>query len=183
MPELMKQIEAVPDSWPVIDSSGWSAEAQAVDSHMLWQRIEAYIAFRFSARDVIWIVEGAGDWSPSLAPCAVDAEEVWNGTAWESASLNASPYGGYTLPDNRTYRFTATVGAGPVPSDVTEAFRRLAEYLAATPAKSTILPGGDTARVQTGELVLSYKRDAAWVAKAIDLSGAGDLLRKYRRVS
>jgi hypothetical protein len=82
-------------------------------------------------------VEGPGDWAPPLVPATVTLVERWNGAAFEATEPPASPLGGYDLPGCGIYRITATAGAGPVPEDAAEAFRRLAEYLAADPG----LPG------------------------------------------
>ena len=34
---------------------------------MVWQRIESYVAYRWTPRAVTWIVEGCGEWYPPLA--------------------------------------------------------------------------------------------------------------------
>ena len=46
--------------------SALSTAAAALDADMIWQRIEAYIAHRWTERDVTWIVEGPGEWHPPL---------------------------------------------------------------------------------------------------------------------
>lgn len=76
------------------------------------------------------------------------------------------------------YRFTATVGGGDVPAAVSEAFRRLAEYLADDPERS----GASSYSVNMGGAIEeSFNRNPAWIARALDLSGAADLLRPYKR--
>lgn len=176
MAVTIKQTEAAPASYP--GTAPWFTveevpEDNPVSSAQVWQRIEAYTAYRWTPREVVWIVEGDGDWCPNLAPCTVTAEEIWDGSNWIAASVFASPYGGYRLTSEGPFRFTATVGGGDVPEAVQEAFRRLHEY--------------------TRGINDSFKNEAAyrtsgdsetvvgWTARALQLSGAADLLRPYRR--
>ncbi|MCI5110406.1 MAG: hypothetical protein MRY75_07605 [Marivita sp.] len=176
--DLIKQFEAVPTAYPAAPS-GLSAEAAALDPDMIWARIEAYIAHRWTPRQVIWIVEGDGDWCPNLAPLEVTAEEMWNGTAWVSATVYASPYGGYRLTQAGLFRFTGTVGAnaGDVPAAVFEAFKRLASYYADCDDRA----GANSVSERLGDLETSVTRNPAWMARAMQNSGAADLLRPYRR--
>jgi hypothetical protein len=173
----IKEDEAIPANYPAAPS-GLSAAAAAIDPAIVWQRIEAYTARRYAARAVTWVVEGPGEWIAPLAPATVSATEIWNGAAWEAVTLSSSPLGGYILPGCGPYRVTASVGAGPVPAAVSEAFRRLAEYFAGA-AQSA--PAG--VRQETVEGVGSIEYDLAGVARAMERSGAGDLLRPYRRAA
>jgi len=69
------------------------------------------------------------------------------------------------------------VGGGDVPAAVSEAFRRLAEYLASATA-----PTGVTSQTVTvGQLSEAVTLTPSHMARAIQLSGAADLLRPYRR--
>lgn len=169
--------ESIPASYPAAPS-GLSAPAAAIASAIIWQRIEAYTARRYTARAVTWIVEGDGEWVPPLTPATVSATEIWSGAAWEAVALNPSPLGGYMLPGSGPYRFTANVGGGTAPAAVNEAYRRLAEYLADI-AQSTSVG----VRQETVEGVGSIEYDLAGVARAMERSGAGDLLRPYRRTA
>lgn len=176
----IKQIEAVPASYP--DAPGTlSTEAAALDLPMVWQRLEAYVAHRWTERAVTWIVEGCGEWEPPLTPSAITTVEIWSGSAWEAVTLGVSPLDGYVLPGFGPYRLTGTAGpavAPAPPAAVLEAFRRLAEYMAADPGTA----GATTQRVSVagiGDEEIS--RSASWAAKAITNSGAGDMLRPYRR--
>lgn len=176
MLELVKQSEAIPASYPP-RPSGLSDAADALDPATLWARIESYIAHRFTAREVVWTLEGCGDWSPPLTPATVTAVERWNGEAWETYTLPAGPYG-YSAGAEGTYRVTADVGGGSVSAPVLEAYRRLAEYI----ADGTDRAGASEYSVNMGGTIMeSYKRSATWAARAIELSGAADLLRPYRR--
>ena len=69
--------------------------------------------------------------------------------------------------------------AGTVPAAVDEAFRRLAEYMAAAKRGS---PGTTRERVTAGSVTVDKSRSASWAAAAMANSGAGDLLRNFRRV-
>jgi hypothetical protein len=175
MAETIKQDEATPASYPAAPS-GLSAAAAAIDPAIVWQRIDAYTARRYAARAVTWVVEGPGEWVPPLAPATVSATEIWNGAAWEAVTLSPSPLGGYVLPGCGPYRFTASVGAGTVPAAVNEAYRRLAEYLASAPQPAGV-------RQENVEGVGSFEYDLTGVARAMERSGAGDLLRPYRRAA
>lgn len=180
MATTINQDETAPASYPTVTTTGWSTAAAALDQDMIWQRIEPYIAWRWTARDVTWVVEGPGNWHPPLTPATISTVEVWSERAnvWETATLDASPLGGYYLPCTGPYRFTGSVGSGTVPAAVTEAFRRLAEYIAAKPGK----PGASSESITAGSISLSHRRSESWVALAMQNSGAADLLRKYRHV-
>lgn len=178
MATTIKQTEAAPEEYSDAPDN-LSTAAAALSADMVWQRIEAYVAWRWTARDVVWIVEGPGEWHPPLAPTTVSTIEVWSRAGeWEAITLDASPLGGYYLPYAGPFRFTATVGSGDVPANVTEAFRRLAEYMAAKPGKA----GARSESIAAGTITISSSRDPAWLAKAMQNSGAGDLLRNLRHV-
>ncbi|RDL52103.1 hypothetical protein BLJAPNOD_03254 [Ensifer sp. M14] len=177
MATTIKQVEAIPAAYPATPS-GLSTAAAALDPDMIWQRIEAYTAHRYTSRAIEWITEGCGEWHPPLAPATVSTVEVWQADAWESVTLSPSPMGGYVLPGG-TYRFVGTVGSGTVPEIVNEAFRRLAEYMAAAKKGS---PGTTRERVTAGSVTVDKSRAASWAAQAMANSGAGDLLRNFRRV-
>ncbi len=176
MIDLIKQFEAVPVTYPDAPT-GLSTAASALDEDMIWARIEAFIAHRFSAREVVWTLQGNGgdQFHPRLTPVVSRVAHFW-GDQWEALTLLDGPLG-VCLPFDGTYRITAQVGAGAVPAPVSEAFRRLAEYLA--PGEEH--PGASGFKVGLAPIDLEETRSAAWVAKAMQLSGAGDLLRPYRR--
>jgi hypothetical protein len=143
-----------------------------------WQRIEHYTAHRWTARTVTWIAEGPGEWRPPLAPATLTSVEVWADDDWTETTPGASPFGGYVFDAVGPYRITATVGAGPVPEAVQAAVQRLATYLASeadTPA------GARSYSANVGQLSETITRDAAHMGRAMQNSGAADLLRPYRR--
>lgn len=178
MAVTIKQDEATPLTYPATPS-GVSAEVSAL-ANVIWSRIEAYTCHRWTARQVVWTVEGPGEWTPPLKPATISKVEIWSGAnTWEDCTPDASPLGGYWLPASGPYRFTATVGSGAtVPDLVSEAFKRLGNYMAAKPGK----PGASRESVSAGSISTDWNRSAAWMAQAMQNSGAGDLLRGYRRV-
>jgi hypothetical protein len=173
MAVTVRQAESAPASYPVLDP--------AVGAEV-WQRLESYIAHRYSERDIEWIVEGPGEWHPPLAPATIDTVEVWSCRAneWENITPDASPLGGYWLPATGPFRFTGTVGVddADVPASVDTAAQRLSEYMGAKPGTA----GATSERTRAGSVEVDKSRDAAWMAQAMQNSGAADLLRTFRRV-
>jgi hypothetical protein len=175
MAATLSETEAAPSAWPEIAVDGLDAAATAA----VWRRLESFIAWRFAPRAVVCTVEGPGAWRPRLRPFAVETVEAWTDDGgWTAATLAPEPLGGVSLPGTGPYRITCTVGAGAtVPADVAEAARRLGEYQLA-------IAGGDAALVReeigVGEIRLTAARPAAWTARALQHSGAADLLRPYR---
>ncbi|MBX9452048.1 MAG: hypothetical protein KL801_09435 [Mesorhizobium sp.] len=177
MAETIKQTEGAPAAYPDAPE-GLSTAAAALDPEMVWQRLESYVAHRWSERSIEWIVEGCGEWRPPLAPATITTIEVWRADAWEALTVPPSPVGGYIMPGG-TYRFTGTVGVddSDVPAAVLEAWKRLAEYMAQKAGKA----GARSERVSAGSVSLSHTRSPSWMAEAMANSGAGDLLRNFRR--
>jgi hypothetical protein len=177
----LKQIEQ-PAEYP--EAPEGVSEAVAAFWPIAWERIESYIAWRWAERDVEWRVQGCGEWSPPLTPVEIETVEIWSAADedWIAVALDdfdATPGGGLYLNRVGPYRITAQAGdAGlAVPAMVEEAVRRLAGYMAASPGK----PGATSERIEAGSISLSHSRSATWLAKALDNSGAADLLRKFRR--
>ena len=182
MAATLRQVEGVPVAWPATPA-GLTAAAAALDAGMIWARLEAWIAYRWSTRSIVWTVEGDGEWVPPLAPATITTVEVWQAGAWAAVTLTPGPLGGYVL-NNATYRCAGAVGAGPVPVAGQEAYRRLAEYMAEGRQYGLWKgrAGASSVSVDLGDLKQSFDRAPAWLAKAMHNSGAGDLLRPYRRV-
>ena len=166
------------DRGPYPDPPDGLTDAGAeLDPGVIWARLEQWIAHRWSARAVVWIVEGPGEWSPPLVPAVIDEVEEWHPAGWQAVSPALAPLG-YDLARGK-FRFTATVGEGPVPDDAAEAYRRLAEYIAADAGG---VPGASEYMMSIGsDISETIKRSPAHIAKAIHNSGAADLLRPYRR--
>ncbi len=174
---ICERREEFPATYPDTPEGLLSDKAAALDDVLIWDRIESYIAHRWTEREVVWIVLGPGEFVPDLKPATITAQEVWSATGYVATSLDPSPLGGVMLPGDGHYRFTATVGGGTVPAGVWEAFRRLAEYYAERPRHQ----GAGRVTNETGPLKTDFDRTPKWVAMAMQLSGAADLLRQYRR--
>lgn len=185
MATTLKQREYAPDDLPDTPT-GLSTAAAALAPEMIWSRLERWIAWRWSPRTVAWLVEGPGEWEPPLSPATIATTKIWNaGTfAWETVTLSPSPGDGFVLDGAGPYQIVATVGGGSpapeVPEDVNEAFRRLAEYMAAGQGK---VPGSTSHSVDIGPVKIQAERSATWLARAIHNSGAADLLLRYRRAA
>lgn len=183
MATTIQQLEGEPDAYPdpelVLELSD---EAAAIEPAVIWERIESHVAHRFAAREVTWVVEGPGEWVPPLTPATISAIKVWSrANEWETATLAASPLGGYQLSASGPYQFTATVGNDDdIPPTVWEAYRRLAEYMACDKAH---MSGTSQESLQVGSLTLTHRRSPEWLARAMQNSGAADLLRQYRRAA
>lgn len=171
MIETLSQYEAEPATYPTIP------DLASDDAAMIWQRIEFYTAYRFSERQVTWRVNSdGGEWSPPLRPVSDLAATIWNGTAYEAVTLSASP-GGWCLPHGQ-YEITASVGAAPVPAAVATAAKRLADYMM---AESLTPAGARSYSTNGGQLSESFTMDLTAKARALQNSGAADLLRPYRK--
>jgi len=180
MAVTIKQTETSPAAYPD-PPEGLSAGATAI-LDAVWKRIEGYVAFRTTERDVSWIVEGCGEWVPPLTPATIATVEIWEADAWTAVTLSPSPLGGYVLPGEGPYRFTGTAGNddADVPADLAEASRRMAEYMAA--AVDLEHAGARTVSETVPDVYTStIERSPAWMAQALINSGAADLLRRYRR--
>lgn len=166
MADTISQVEAIPAAYPTADHDA------------LWQRIEAYVAHRWTERSVVWIVDGPGHWRAPLTPVSGLSAEIWKNGAYEAVTLEASPMGGVVLPRG-TYRITATVGAdNAVPAIAMRAFERLRDYIEAEPVG---VPGASSYSINLGQISENYRRNPAYIARALEMSGAADLLRQYRR--
>lgn len=170
MTVVLRQSEAAPASYPTVP--GLSTAAAALDADALWQRLESYIAHRWTPREVTWTVRGPGEFVPWLTPATVTTTERWFDLEWQGVTPDPSPLGGLMLPTGDVYRIIATVGSGDPPAAVLEAYRRLAEYLASGEGKA----GASAYRFKVGDLEEDVERAPTWVARALQYSGAADLL-------
>lgn len=173
----ISQQEGEPYEWPDTPD-GLSTEAAAIDAALVWGRIESHVCTRYSERGVTWVVEGPGDWQPPLKPAEIATVEEWRGASWVETTLDASPLGGFILKGCGPYRFTGTVGedGAAVPALVVEAFKRLAEFMAATSNMH-----GAGLRSESIPDIWQGEFDQRARARALQDSGAADLLRNYRR--
>lgn len=178
MAATLKITENTPETYPAIELPFEAPNDEFVPA--LWRRIESYIRHRWGERDVVFIVEGPGDWTPPMEPATIETVESWRADAWETATLSPSPLGGYVLDGAGPYRFTGAAGSDETPpGDVQEAFRRLAQFFVSV---TTAAPAAGLATAFTiDELRVELSSPNA-AARAIQHSGAGDLLRRYRKL-
>ena len=175
MAEVWRQMEDVPGIYPPPPTGATTPPHPDV----VWSRIENYIAYRWTTRQVKWIVEGPGEWVPPLAPIdLVVSIDIWDGSNWQSTTPDSGYLGGYCLNEGK-YRFVMDIGNGSPPGAVNEAYLRLAKYMAETDKKA----GASSYSAELDILKEAYTRSPSWMAKAMQNSGAADLLRPYRRVS
>ena len=170
--------ESVPASWPVVATYLDSTEGEApeVDAGVTWQRIEAWIRFRYPARSVVYLIDGPGAWSSPLSPFTASLVEVWQSDTWAVTTPKPSPSGGYIFGGGGPFRVTGTAGDDTDPPDaVKEAYRRLHEYNRGIAFNFRT----DAAYIASGDDTVV----AGYAAKSIQLSGAADLLRPYRRLA
>jgi hypothetical protein len=184
MVDLIEETEAVPAVYPAVDPR-WMVGNYLDDgadtdqdkdpgTAQVWQRIESWTRTRYTSREVVWIVEGdAGDtWKPPLSPVTAYTVEHWDDEAWAAATLTSGPVG-HILPSSGHYRITAQVGGGDVPPAVAEAFKRLHEYSRGI---------AEQFKGDAGMVVMQDTTSVVyWAGKALQLSGAADALRPYRR--
>lgn len=184
---VLKFEESQPEAWPdlsTLDGLG-NTDCTEKPDPAIWARLESYIAYRWTERQCVWTVQGCGDWFPHLSPVSNIVVDQWDDTlkVWETAITEQTALGFY-LPRSCVYRITATCGAnsGAVPQALVEAHRRLAAY--SVEAQLSDIPAGARSHsLQVGDgLTESVDISPAYAAKALQYSGAGDLLRNYRTV-
>jgi len=145
----------------------------------LWARLDQWVVFRWTPRAVDWWVrtEREIEFVPRLRPLvSVDEVQVFESGAYASRTIERTARG-VILPESGDWQVTATIGAAPTPPDATEASRLLAEYWA---TQLDALPGVHTSKLSVGgSFDTQEERDPRFMAKALELSGAADLLRRY----
>lgn len=185
--EVLKFEEAEPATYPdliAIDQDG--AQDTIKPEPHIWQRIEDHISGRWIARQCVWTVQGPGDWRPHLTPVSNVTVDQWDDTTktWSSVIADPTPIGGFYLPRSCVYRINCTVGdtQDAVPQALVEAYQRLRAY--ALEAQASSVPAGASSHsLKLGDGIdESIDRSPTYLAKAMQYSGAGDLLRNYRRV-
>ncbi len=198
MVDLLKETEETPTVYPDVPFD-CAHSALSVQADLVWSRIESYTRTRYTPRLLTWVIEGAQDecWIPPLGPIVTFTAERWDESGWVSETLPDGPLG-QCLPTCGVFKITAQVGAGDPPVAVNEAFARLAKYISAiqrTPGERLAMrqmslnryeqppsrqtPSQDSVRIQEVDGSAEYL--ANWPARALQLSGAADLLRPYRR--
>ena len=176
--QTIKITEAIP-TYADFTLGALSSEATALPSALIWQRIESYIAWRWVARDVTFIVQGHGEWLPPMTPTSITDIKIWREGDWvtDATTIEPGPLGTRFLC-HAHYKVTATVGDdSEPPKGVHEAYRRLAEYFVADAGTA----GASDERFSIGGLDVRVNRKPDWLGAALQNSGAADLLRRYRR--
>lgn len=197
MSATLRITEGEPESYPQVTDPIPSTDTPVEKVvTAAWQRVESYIAHRWNSRSVEYIVEGPGEWQPRLSPTTITTTEVWSGGEWDAVTLDPDPLGGYVL-ENETYRFTGTLGSeNEPPRAVKEAVFRLVEYFLAikeTPPKERFMksfgyesrpddPLGGLHNPGPDQGVNFERHNAQWIPRALQYSGAADLLRPYRKL-
>lgn len=197
MSATLKITEGAPASYPqvVAPTPADGSQLQMI-ANTAWQRVEAYIAHRWGSRSIEYIADGPGSWQPRLTPTTITSAEIWRDGAWAPVTLAADPFGGYNL-DAETYCFTGTCGSDDEPPRaVKSAVFRLIEYFLAvdeTPRDERPLRSFSYERRGVDPLAsvhspapdqgVSFERTGAtWVSRALQHSGAADLLRPFRNL-
>lgn len=180
---VLRQIEEDADSWP-FPSFLADPKFDELDAGVLWRRLEQYTSWRSTKRACEWILEGAGSWKPNLFPASIVSVQIWNPAVdgWSSVldDVPASPIGSMWLHNAGPYRVLGEVGDSDqvLPPPIVEAFRRLAEYWIGERSSYA----GSSHEVQSvGPIRSEHYRDPAWLGKAMQNSGAADLLRSFRK--
>ena len=177
----LRQVEERPATRLGLTVDGAALAPELADA--VWARIEAWCAHRWTARAVVWIVEGPGAWSPPLAPARMTGIEIWQGEAWQAIGARVSPLGGYEL-EGGLWRLSGVAGEGnPPPPAVAHAAALLAAYWRqrdelrglhhATRVEHVETFGGE----DSPEERLEVERPVGWLPRALHLSGAADALR------
>lgn len=186
--------EGAPSAYPVIVLSQSNPQTAKIVT-IAWQRVEAWIAHRWGVRAVTFIAEGPGEWMPPLCPFTATTLQSWVNNAWATAVIQPSPLGGYCLEGEGPFRFIGNCGAaGDPPQAVKEAVFRLTEYFIGVdtvPAPERVLSKfrtnielfvDENGEEQGVREVEREQQNANWIARAMQLSGAADLLRPWRKL-
>jgi hypothetical protein len=182
--------EGQPTTWPSVDP----ADSQAIPStpeadeatlrklaRAAWLRVESYIGHRWGVRSVTFIVDGPGCWVPPLRPFAATTFEQWLDNGWTAVTLAPSALGGYVLDQAGPYRLTGNLGTATAPPQpVTEAVWRLTKFFEAADTMPAEERGLSRHKLDLGALSVEREQNPTWIARALQQSGAGDLLRPWR---
>lgn len=166
MAETIRTIEAVPEEWPDTVTPAW-----------VWQRIESWCNTRWTPREVVWLIQGEGEWTPPLTPAVITTVETYAGT-WGVAAAAVTPFGAIALRGD-SHRVTAIVGAdNPASASVIEAARRLTAYAESAGGEN---PAHSSYSASVGPIREETRREAHALPQMLQNSGAADLLRPYRK--
>lgn len=158
-----------------------AARPLGYEDESLWRRIEQYIVWRWGERSVSWTLRGEGFFVPPLKPVTVTAVERFNIEGdWVAYTHRPTPFG-VRLGSCGFYKITGTAGtSGNPPEDVLEAFTRMKDYLAAVQGVEHV--GATSVAEALPGVSLTVNRPAQSMARALEYSGAADILKAYRHV-
>ncbi len=193
MPSTLSIEEGEPTNWPQVDPEDEQVPVPATAeddepafrkyTRAAWQRVQGWIAYRWNVRACVFVVEGPGDWIAPLQPFTATVREQWIDNAWVSVTLAPTALGGFVFDAVGPYRITGNLGTANAPPEVVrQAVFRLGKYLEAvdsTPAGERTASGY---KMDVGGLSVSRDRNPNWIARALQQSGAGDLLRPWRKL-
>jgi len=194
MPSTLSIEEGEPTTWPQVDPSddGPTIPATAEEdepefrkyTRAAWQRVQGWIAYRWTVRACVFMVEGPGDWIAPLQPFTATTKEQWIDNAWASVTLAPTALGGFAFDAVGPYRITGNLGtANPPPEVVRQAVYRLAQYFQAADAVSVGERTTSSYKMDLGgSLSVQHDRNPNWMARALQQSGAADLLRPWRKL-
>jgi len=149
------------------------------EDESLWRRIEQYIVWRWGERPVEWLIRGPGLFLPPLKPVNVTAIDRYSAGQWLPQGQIPTPFGVDTPPGY--YRIRGVAGKNETPpADVLEAYTRMAEYT--TSVKEDGRVGAMSVSDSVGGVTLTVRRSVQAMARALEYSGAADLLKAYRHV-
>jgi hypothetical protein len=172
--DYLEEVTAYPKT-----PTGLSAAAQALAPEVVWDRIYSWIAWRWGTTLAEWkCCGGEGDeFILPLTPATVTNAAYWNPAEqdWIGVTFALSPRG-IELPSSTTWRISAICGGEEdAPEAVQEAYRRLAEYMVSGQEGPAF-----ASSITSGELSIRMRPDH--VGRALQYSGAADLLRPYRKL-
>lgn len=150
--------------------SGLSDDAAAIDEAVIWDRLEAFTNFRWSETVVEFVVNPDHEiqWKPPYVPFVVDLVD--------GEAATPDQFGAVTIRNRSKVR--CTIGGADVSETVKTAYRRLAEYFA---VRDDMPAGAQRYAVSIGDISETISKRSDHLARAMQNSGAADLLRKYRK--
>ncbi|RRD41126.1 hypothetical protein EII18_10710 [Comamonadaceae bacterium OH3737_COT-264] len=164
-----------------------ASRPQGYEDEAIWRRIEQYIAVRWGVRTVQWIIRGPGLFVPPLHPTTITSVERFNNYGssaappggWVTHKPIRTPFGVEVPPGY--FRLQGSAGHDETPpADVLEAYSRLHDYLSAIKAEGS---SGITSHTDAVPGVSrTVHRPAQAMARALEYSGAADILKAYRHV-
>ncbi|WP_420343520.1 hypothetical protein [Paenirhodobacter sp.] len=191
--ELALYEELPPETYPEVPRSALLMNDARGIPDWIWERIEAYCNWRWTPREAQIESDGGSGWFIlPVRPFRVTKIEWFDPHAdggyglWMESLPPSTPQRGWKMYSPFSHcRITGIVGENnPAPPAVIQAAVRLHAYLGHTPESFPMWATGRTHTTGGGSSSTSnesFQRPANYIAKAMQNSGAADLLRPYRR--